>query len=102
MVSMGGELLVRRRQTRRVSSDLSSNQVANEVRSPKHVDRPLSSEQRPDPFLRPALNARLQVQHAIHLSPMKVVDEFSRAEIPTGLVDLLKSLDRLRKQEAAS
>jgi energy-coupling factor transporter ATP-binding protein EcfA2 len=49
-----------------------------------------------------ALNSSLQERHAIHLSQMKVIDEFARSEVAPELVELLKSLDRLRKQEMPS
>lgn len=76
MVSMGGEALVRRRQRRRVSSDPSSNQVANEVWLPKHVDCSFGSEQRPDPFYDP--QGWVSALHWVFGIPVAVLEQFPR------------------------
>jgi hypothetical protein len=46
-----------------------------------------------------ALNAHLQRTQKIALSPLLVVESFSRAEICPQLAQLLRKLDELRKEE---
>jgi hypothetical protein len=47
-----------------------------------------------------ALNEHLQLTYKIALSPLLIVESFSRSEVCPQLVDLLRRLDDLRKEEA--
>jgi hypothetical protein len=48
-----------------------------------------------------ALNAHLQKKYNITLSPIAVIESFSRNEIGQSIVDLLNKLNEIRKEDAA-